>query len=244
MAKIVLTGDTKLTDEIIEALKPFAAEEDGQLTLDTEQLKTATELNKVYRSKQNADNELKTTKQSLTDALEKLKKWTESFADGNPDDLKTELETYRKGKGDMQSELIRATQLGKEWERKFNDLKKETDPMRERVKQADARDYSDKQDAIWAEKRKGLDPKWSKRKADVLFRSAKNLIKIAENDPNDFDKMPTGQTFEDWMDEQLDLIDGYETIQGGRGNPGKGNPQNANQPKGMFDQAASQIHFQ
>lgn len=245
MAKFALTSEGQITEEMIEALKPFAAEEEGQLMLDTETLKTAKELNTVYRAKQNADKELTDTKQTLADAQACLKAWTDCFADGKPEELKVELETYRRGKDDLQSEVIKATQLAKDWERKFNDLQKKTDPLWEIVKEKEARDYSDQQDVIWNEKRKSLDPKWSKKKADVLFRTAKNQIKIAKNDPNDFDIMPSGQPFMEWLEDQLDLIDGYEAIQGGRGNPGKGQPQNQkNQQIGMFENAAAQIHFQ
>ena len=241
MAKIELTEGTTLSAETIDALKKFATEENGKLVLDTDQLKTTTDVEKVLGAKKNADQELSGVKAQLADVQGKLKTYQEAFGDGDPGAIHAELEELRKGSGEIQQRLVAAVQSAKAWEKKFTDQQPEYEKFKAAAEKEAAREISDKMDAIWAKKRQGLDPKWSKRKADILFRSLKKEAKIAQDDPEDFAPMPDGRSVMDHMVEQLDLMDAYENINPGQGKPGSGAPMNGPKPKDMFENAASQI---
>jgi len=243
MAEIELTEETKLTAEQIDALKVFAAEKDGRLVLDTAKLKTETDVENVLRSKKNADAELSGVKQTLADVQAKLGKYQTAFGDGDPETIHAELEELRKGSGDLQQRLIAAVQNGKSWEKKFTDQQPEFERYKAAAEKEAKREISDKMDAIWAKKRVLLDPKWSKRKADILFRDLKKELEIAQDDPEDFAVMADGRTVMEHMEEKLDLMDAYENIKPGLGNPGGGNPMNKPKEKDMFERAVSGVKF-
>lgn len=245
MAKIELNEETKLTAEIIEALKGFAtATEDGKLFLDTETLKTQTDVDNVMRSKKNADAELGGVKKQLTEVQGKLKAYTDVFGEnGDPSQISAELEEFRKGSEGIQARLIEATQSAKAWEKKFNDQQPEFEKYRLAAEKQAQRELTDKINSIWAKKLEKLDPKWDKSKANTFFGNIVDNVKLADDDPEDFAPMKNGQSFEDYINSQLDLLGAYTRVSGGGGDPGNGKPANGSVPKNMFEQAASQIKF-
>lgn len=243
MPKIELNGETQLTAEIIEALKPFAVQENGVYFLDTEQLKTVADVENVMRSKRNADTELTGAKKQLTEAQGKLKIFTDLFGEGDPNLTFTELEELRKGSGEIQKRLIEATQNAKAWEKKFTDQQPEFEKFKLAAEKQALRELNDRINNIWAKKLEKLDPKWDKSKANTFFGNISENIRIADDDPEDFAPMKNGQSFEKYLDAQLDLLGAYANMQGGKGNPGNGNPENGNAPLNMFDAAAAQINL-
>lgn len=245
MAKVKLTGETITLDaEAIDALKTYAVKtDDGEFILDTDKLKTAAEVETVLRSKRNADEELKGVKQQLTEAQGKLKTYTDVFGDGDPAMLNAELVELRKGSEGIQTRLIEATQSAKAWEKKYNDQQPEFLKFKEAAEKQAERERLDHIDRIWAKKREALDPKWNKNKADLLFQDIKSRIKIDKDDPEDFERMENGMSFEDYVNSRLDLYGAYADMSGGKGRPGNGTPENGGGAKDMFSAAAAQIQL-
>lgn len=243
MAEIELKDGAQLNAEAIDALKVFATEKEGMFVLDTSRLKSDVDVENVMRSKRNADAELKVAKQQLAEAQGKLKSYTEAFgAESDPGAIHAELEELRKGGGDLQKRLIAEVQNRKSWEKKYSDMQPEFERYKAAAEKEAAREISDRKDAIWAKKKAQLDAKWSKRKADVVFKNMKNEVRIADDDPEDFSVMADGRSVLEHMVEQLDLLDAYETVNGGRSKPGDGAPMSGGK-KDMFEDAASQIKF-
>lgn len=243
--KFAIKEGTALTAEMMEALKPFIFDEGGESMIDTERLKTQTDIDNIMRSKRNADTELSGVKKQLTEAQGKLKAYTDQFGDdADPSALFAELDELRKGSSGIQARLIEATQNGKSWQKKFE----EQQPLFEQYKQAAEkqakRELMDRIETIWNHKREKLDPKWNKNKADLLFQDIKHRISIAKDDPEDFESMENGMKFEDYINSRLDLYGAYADVNRGNGNPGNGNPENGNAPMDMFEAAVSGIKFQ
>lgn len=224
MAKFDLTEGAEVSAEMIAALKPFmAAGDDGKLYLDTDKLKTADDVSNVLRAKENANTELKKVKGELADIQGKLKTYSDAFGD-DPAVTSAELEELRQGAGGIQQRLTEAVRQRKEAEQKLAAMQPEFDKYKEAAEKQAAREYDEKRSAVWSKLKSGLDPKWSKRKADVMFNNLRERFQIDADDPDDFAKMSDGRTVLEFIEEQLYLIDGYETVNGGKSNPGSGSP--------------------
>ena len=224
MAKVELTDGAVLSAEMVEALKSFAVtEEDGKLYLDTGNLKTAADVSAVLRAKENANTELKKVKGELADANGKLKTYTDIFGD-DPTVSGAELEELRQGTSGIQQRLTEAVRARKEVEQQLAALQPEYEKFKLAAEKQAAREYDDKRSAVWGKVKSKLDPKWSKRKADVMFNNLRDRFKLDADDPEDFAKMDDGRTVLEFIEEQLYLIDGYENVNGGKSHPGSGNP--------------------
>lgn len=224
MAKFEVTEGAELSAEMIAALKPFmAAGDDGKLYLDTDQLKTADDVANVLRAKENANTELRKVKADLADAQSKLKTYSDAFGD-DPTVTSAELEEYRQGTSGIQQRLTEAVRVRKEVEQKLAALQPEYEKFKLAAEKQAAREYDDKRSAVWSKIKSKLDPKWSKRKADVMFNNLRDRFKLDADDPDDFAKMDDGRTVLEFIEEQLYLIDGYENVNGGKSHPGSGNP--------------------
>lgn len=225
MAKFELTGGAELSAEVIEALKPFAvAGDDGKMFLDTDNLKTAADVSNVLRAKENANTELKSVKSQLAEAQGKLQAYADAFGDEDPAAAKTELDELRLGTNGIQQRLTEAVRQRKEIEAKLNEIQPQFDEYKKAAEKQAAREYDERRSAVWNKVKGKLDPKWSKRKADVMFNNLRERFQIDTDDPDDFAKMPDGRTVLEHIEEQLYLIDGYEDVNGGKSHPGSGSP--------------------
>lgn len=235
MPPITLNEETKLA-ELIEALKPFAAEQDGELVLDTSALKTRTDVDNVLSAKGKV-------KEELREAKAKLAAFTEIFGD-DPEEAREEAEALRNRGGTNSEEVL-------ELKKQLRALSKERDKFRAdyegqaaRIAELDRRELSDRKNAKFENAiLKGLDPKYDRNKARTVWGDLCERVKFREDDPEEFADFEQGKSVADAIRERLDLYGAYVPAQGGRSNPGSAGPQNGGEPKGLFEEAAAQIKF-
>ena len=236
MSTIVLNEETKVAD-LIAALKPYVTEnEDGTTVLDTANLRSKADIDGALTAKGKVKEELK-------DAKAKLAAYIEAFGD-DPSEAKDELEALR-GKGGVNSEeMLNLRKQLRSLTKERDEVKAQYESQAARIADLDRRELMDRKNQKFeSDILKSLDPKYDKAKAKTIFGDLRDRVKFREDDPGEFDDFEKGKSVADAIRERLDLYGAYVAAMGGKSNPGGASPQNGNEPKGMFEDAAAQIKF-
>lgn len=236
MSVITLNEETKPAD-LIALLKPYATVgEDGVTVLDTANIRTKEDVEKVLAAKTKV-------KEQLNEVKTKLSAYVDVFGD-DLEDAKEQYDTLKASKGPAvsQEELLELKKQLRSMTKERDKIKADYDGQAARIAELDRRELSDRKNAKFeGDILKTLDPKYDKQKARTIWGDLRERVKFREDDPSEFDDFEQGKSVADAIRERLDLYGAYVNIQGGKGHPGNANPQNGKEPKSMFEEAASQL---